>query len=737
MAEQVARIWNWPAGEVQQQLAEAGAFTDTRFIGEHNQQQKVSFGARFLKGADSLLSRALVDNVAKLTGSEQKVEQLRREILLTGPDYDEAIRQCAVIADEDYKFAELALQRALSALSKLGKNIQEAIEDIKHKTGSKGQATTAKEVAKQLEDTRKSLSAEIIKEIENVRESLRAKERALNHFSITFMGRTKAGKSTLHAIVTDDGWDAIGVGKQRTTRFNRVYEWKNIRIIDTPGIGAPGGKSDEEIAKSIIDESDVICYVVTNDSIQESEFAFLRLLKEKAKPLIILLNVKNNLRDSRRLEHFLKNPDKVFVMDGQSGLRGHIERIRRYAREHYANDYFDIVPVMLLAAQLSREPEHAKKKQELFKASRMQDFLDSIRVSLVNHGAIRRSQTLLGSTVGAIDHPNKWVNQQALVYEKLTETLKNKREGIQKDIRKAAKDAKDSLLQQIDSIFQDTINAIPSFAEDHWNSKEIAIKVGWEQKLKALRFEERLKIAYQEASKNFNKEVQEALEEIGNELQLISQLGSSDFSFTEQDSNNFRGFVRIGSSLLLIASAIITFFAPPIGLAIGIVSGVVSGIVGMFKSQDEKRREAVINISTSLESQLNTHWQSTLQQAKGDFGKYSDSVTTNINIYFEELIAGLEAIASELEKAKNKLSGRANYLNRAYAKRIIDWCVEENETLTDERIKETIDQVQRDFGRNMKIVTKSKVQRLKSLENIKHILQEDISFSYLKFPTKD
>ncbi|MEG4091536.1 GTPase [Microcoleus sp. Pol12B4] len=590
MAEQVARIWSWPAGKVQRQLVEAGAFTDTRFLGEHNQQQKVSFGARFLTGADSLLSRALVDNVAKLTGSEQKVEQLRREILLTGPEYDEAIRQCAVIADEDYKFAELALKRALSALSKLGKNIQEAIEDIKHKTGSKGQATTAKEVAKQLEDTKNSLSAEIIKEIQNVRESLRAKERALNHFSITFMGRTKAGKSTLHAIVTDDGWDAIGVGKQRTTRFNRVYEWKNIRIIDTPGIGAPGGKSDEEIAKSIIDESDVICYVVTNDSIQESEFAFLQLLKEKAKPLIILLNVKNNLRDSRRLEHFLKNPQKVFVMDGQSGLRGHIERIRRYAQEHYANDYLDIVPVMLLAAQLSREPEHEKKKQELFKASRMQDFLDLIRVSLVNHGAIRRSQTLLGSTVGAIDHPNKWVNQQALVYEKLTETLKNKREGIQKDIQKAAKDAKDYLLQQIDSIFQDAINAIPSFAEDNWNSKEIAIKVGWEQKLKALRFEERLKIAYQEASKNFNKEVQEALEEIGNELQLISQLGSSDFSFTEQDSNNFRDFVRIGSSLLLIASAIITFFAPPIGLAIGMVSAVVSGIVEMFKSQDEKRR---------------------------------------------------------------------------------------------------------------------------------------------------
>ncbi|MDQ2098736.1 MAG: GTPase [Tychonema bourrellyi B0820] len=735
MAEQVARIWNWPAGEVQRQLAEVGAFSDTRFIGEHNQQQKPSIGARFLKGADSLLSRALVDNVAKLTGSEQKVEQIRREILLTGPEYDEAIRQCAVIADEDYKFAELALESADKALSKLAKNIQVAIEDIKYKTGGKDQATTAKEVAKQLEDTKNSLTAEIIKEIESVRESLRAKERALNHFSIAFMGRTKAGKSTLHAIITDGGWDAIGVGKQRTTRLNQVCEWKNIRIIDTPGIGAPGGQSDEEIAKSIIDESDVICYVVTNDSIQESEFGFLRLLKEKAKPLIILLNVKNNLRDSRRLEHFLKNPDKLFEMDGQSGLGGHIERIRRYAQEHYANDYFDIVPVMLLAAQLSREPEHEKKKKELFEASRMQDFLDSIRVSLVNHGAIRRSQTLLGSTVGAINNPYQWVNQQALVYEKLAQTLKNKREAIQNDIQKAAKDAREYLRQQIERIFQDAINAIPSFAEDHWNSNEIAMKLGWEQKLKALRFEKRLKIAYEETSKKFNKEVQEVLEEIGNELQLISQLGSSDFSFTEQDSNNFRDFVRIGGGLLGIAGTIIALFvAPPVGIAIAIGTGVFSMMTGMFKSKDEKRREAVINISTSLETQLNTHRQRTLQQAKGDFGKYSDSVTTNINIYFEELIAGLDAIATHLERAKKKLSGIENYLNRAYAKRIIDWCAEKYETMTDECINQIIATVERDLGRNMKIVTKSKVQQLKSLEDIKHILQEDISFSDLKSP---
>ncbi len=741
MAEQVAKIWNWPTGQVQRQLTEAEALSNTKVLDEDQQQQKLSISARVLQGADSLLSRELVDNVAKLTGSEQKVEQLRREILLSGPDYDEAIRHCAVIADQDYKFAELALKRALSALSNLDKNIQNAIENIKHKTGDKGKATTAKEVAKQLGDTRNALSAEIIKEMKNVGSSLRAKERALNHFSITFMGRTKAGKSTLHAIVTDDGWDAIGVGKQRTTRFNRVYEWKNIRIIDTPGIGAPGGKSDEEIAQSVIDESDVICYVVTNDSIQESEFGFLKLLKEKSKPLIILLNIKKNLSDPRRLEHFLQNPNKEFMMEGKSGIGGHIQRIRRYAEDHYANGYFDIVPVMLLAAQLSREPKHEGKKKELFKASRMQDFLDSIRESLVNHGAIRRSQTLLGSTVGAINNPYQWVNQQTLIYEKLTDTLKNKREEISKNIRKSAEDAKEYLLQAINEIFQDTMNAIPFFAEDHWNSKEIAMKLGWEQKLKAIRFEERLNSAYEETNQKFNKEVQEVLSEVGNELQLIAKLEGKNFSFTEQDSTVFaRNFARIGGSIIVVVGTILTFFsliAPPVGIAIGIIGTVFSLMTNIFKSKDQKRREAVAKISTSLTEELNKHKQTTLQEADANTDKFFDSVVVNIDAYFEELIQGLDAIATHFGAAKKNLLVTTDSLNCAYAKRIIDWSTEQHEPLTIEGIKKTIAKVERDFGCSMKIVTKSKVQRRKLLEDIKHILQEDISFGNLKSPKKD
>lgn len=426
------------------------------------------------------------------------------------------------------------------------------------------------------------------------------------------MGKTKAGKSTLHAIITGDGWEAIGVGKQRTTRFNRVYEWKNIRIIDTPGIGAPGGKTDEEIAEDVIEESDVICYVVTNDSIQETEFKFLQLLKEKAKPLIILLNVKNNLRDSRRLEHFLANPEKLFAVDGQSNLGGHIERIRRYAKQNYANDYFEIIPVMLLAAQMSREPEHEEIKDQLFQASQMQKFLDSIRLSLVEYGKIRRSQTLLGSTVGSIDKPNQWVIQQEQVYQQLVTTLKDKHKTVRKDIQKAVRDNQQYLLQQIEAIFQDTFNSIPSFAEEFWDANDSRLNQGWEQKLKSIRFEARIKAAYE-----------------------------------------------IGGNILTIAAPIVGLLVPaiaPIAAVGGIIGFAINQMSGWAKSKEQKRREAVQNICQSLSNQLIKQQQNTIQQAKTDFNKYTDAVFSSISVYFEEMIQGLEIISNQLETAKNRLN---------------------------------------------------------------------------------
>lgn len=159
---------------------------------------------------------------------------------------------------------------------------------------------------------------------------------------------------------------------------------------------------------------------------------------------------------------------------------------------------------------------------------------------------------------------------------------------------------------------------------------------------------------------------------------------------------------------------------------------VLGGLAGLFKSKEQRRREAVQSIASSLTVQLCNHQQNILQQARVDFGKYCDSVAANIDTYFEELIPRIEIIASQLEAAKKKLDGTANYLNRAYAKRILDWSLEQHEPLTNETINKAIGKVKRDFGRSMSIQTKSRFQIRKSPDDIKRILQENVSIQTIK-----
>ncbi|MGB3612217.1 MAG: GTPase [Elainellaceae cyanobacterium] len=689
----------------------------------------LSAGARLLKGTETLFSKSLVDVLTDLAPQPvaQRIEQLHREILLSGPQYDEAIQRCAEIAREDITYAERALEQTSRSLKTLETCIQHIVGSIGETIAEQDSRQAAKEVAKQLDQTAQGLSSQVLRDLECVHAALQAKRRSLSHFTIAVMGRTKAGKSTLHAVVTGEGWEAIGIGKQRTTRYNRVYEWKNIRIIDTPGIGAPGGKTDEEIASSVIEEADVICYVVTDDSIQETEFAFLKLLKERTKPLVVLLNVQYNLRDSRRLEHFLKNPGRWFAPDGRSGLGGHLNRIHRYAQEHYPNDYMTVIPVMLLGAQMAQEPEHKAQAKRLFQASRVQDFLDAIRLSLVDHGIIRRSQTLLGSTVGSIDASQQWVTQQAASYHDLAKQLREQRANLQRQIQGAQQDSQQLLHHQVREVFQSAFDQVAPFAEAHWKHDEGGMKSSWSHILKNIRFEERLQAANDYSREAFKEAVQEAIDELGREIELVGNLNSCSLQFSTQNTSFLdKDLVRIAGMTLVAAGAILAFVFPPLGL-LGFVGGVVSWFASGFKSRDQKRREAVQQISGSLYHQLDEQQDAALEQVAREFETYCQSVAEAVDSYFEELIKGLEAIAEALDTAHRQLGAAANGLNRAYAKRIVDWAADQYEPLTDTAISRKIHSVDRNFGCSMQIQTTTPLPLAKTPEAICQVLQEQVS----------
>lgn len=721
--EQVASLWNIDLVEVKRLRTNAEQFPQPQ--SEHSEFESHSNSGTAFKKVELFLAKWLKDIAPEAVG--RRIDQLQEEVLLAGPEYKEAIEQCAEIAHKDYQLTARKLESASQALTLLNQNIDSALAQLGSQISRTGKAENLNSVVSQLESTRQNLRDTALKEIENLKLSLQSKNRSLNRFSIAFMGKTKAGKSTLHAIVTGEGWDAIGVGKQRTTRYNRVYDWKNIRIIDTPGIGAPGGQSDEEIAEGVVEEADVICYVVTNDSIQEIEFEFLKVLKDRAKPLIILLNIKNNLREKSRLEYFLNNPDKLFRKEGKSGIGGHFERIKCYASEHYANQYFDIIPVMLLAAQMSCEKQYEKQSAQLRKASRLNVFLDSLRVSIIEHGTIRRSQTLLGSTVYSIEQPRQWAEAQASIYHELAETISNKQKQLKQDFDRAVWDIEAELTQQIKSIFGDIRNSIDTFSTEHWEDSEQDLKKAWQKKLSDSKLERRLKTEIENAQKNLEARTRQILEEIGKELELLADFNISASQFSQSAGNFFernKDYLKLGAALLGAAGACAGFF-----LGGGILAGAVALIgtsIGLFanslKDKSKRRIEATHSICAELSRQLKNHELEVLKNTENQLENLSQSTTDSLNKYFKYLSDGLEKISKYLYDTDSTLRSSVDNLNIAYAERIIEWATGH---------KQAVRKVQRDFvAKRIEIWVTEPHPLKKDLQELSQILQEDLIVHY-------
>ncbi|MBK7299665.1 MAG: hypothetical protein IPI79_04235 [Moraxellaceae bacterium] len=193
----------------------------------------ISRKAKFLKGLDAVLSKKVVDKIIDTLGKESTkkfIDEARTQILLQGPEYDAAIERCKKIGLEDIDIVDKSLLATQQALLMLEKDLDQVIASF---TRGYSQSSSASEVVNYLNGDKAVISTRLKVNINGLMTTQEKKRKAINYFTISFMGKSKAGKSTLHAIVTGEGWDAIGVGKQNTTKFNRVYEWHNIRIIDT------------------------------------------------------------------------------------------------------------------------------------------------------------------------------------------------------------------------------------------------------------------------------------------------------------------------------------------------------------------------------------------------------------------------------------------------------------------------------------------------------------------------
>lgn len=587
------------------------------------------------------------------------------DMMLGGLGYSASIAQITEDAEKD-------LARVTRIIDDLNSMLNEEYNHLASiKPSSKKVSKEVLKIEQIIQGIRGSFNEIIDNSLTSNREVLDKKRRNIRYFTIAFMGRTKAGKSTLHKVITQQENDDIGVGKLRTTRYNRSWYWNKLRIVDTPGIGAPGGEADTEIAKSIIDEADVVCYVVTSDSIQETEFDFFSTIKERNKPLYIILNVKSNLNQAIRLKRFIANPNDWRLGDGPQSIKGHIERIHDKLDGKYNMDAVRIIPIHLLAAQIALSGEQDSKTSKiLFEASNISEFTNSVKKEVQLSGSLKKSLSVIDGTSYQIN----------TIWHKIYADLKSLKEGNEVLKKKQAKNHtffKKELAhveQYLKDIFQSTRNELhnraSAFASSHYDDENAG--KAWSNDAVVKSLNKSLEQQIQERFNDLNEKIKSELEEMIMDMRISLATDNIGSNVSGESVTNTRFAAKMFVSVISAA----LFVWNPLGWSVAVLT--VVGIIGsflssLFTSKAEKIRKAKDKLRKQLYDSIDSGIDKNLKQVLENARKSINNTYKSIDSVLKAYTKNADDIIINMDKLVKQVQEQENAINSLVSLRILDF----------------------------------------------------------------
>lgn len=587
------------------------------------------------------------------------------DMMLGGLGYSASIAQITEDAEKD-------LARVTRIIDDLNSMLNEEYNHLASiKPSSKKVSKEVLKIEQIIQGIRGSFNEIIDNSLTSNRDVLDKKRRNIRYFTIAFMGRTKAGKSTLHKVITQQENDDIGVGKLRTTRYNRSWYWNKLRIVDTPGIGAPGGEADTEIAKSIIDEADVVCYVVTSDSIQETEFDFFSTIKERNKPLYIILNVKSNLNQAIRLKRFIANPDDWRLGDGPQSIKGHIERIHDKLDGKYNMDAVRIIPIHLLAAQIALSGEQDSKTSKiLFEASNISEFTNSVKKEVQLSGSLKKSLSVIDGTSYKIN----------TIWHKIYTDLKSLKEGNEVLKKKQAKNHmffKKELAQveqYLMDIFKNTKkefkNRASTFASEHYDDEEAG--KAWSNDAVVKSINKRLEQQIQERFNDLNEKIKSELEEMIMDMRISLATNNIGSNVSGESVTN----TRLAANVFVSVISATLFVWNPLGWSVAVLA--VVGIIGsflssLFTSKSEKIRKATDKLRKQLYDSIDSGIDKNLKQVLENTRKSINDTYKSIDSVLKAYTKNADDIITDMDRLVKQVQEKENAINSLVSLRILDF----------------------------------------------------------------
>jgi tRNA U34 5-carboxymethylaminomethyl modifying GTPase MnmE/TrmE len=568
--------------------------------------------------------------------------------------YLSSLQSCNRIAREEYLAVQGYFECCDNIIEALRKKLQSVIEH--------GCQTLSED--KMVEDGLASMLQDLERGYEKLlskrNANLAKQKRSLDCFNVMLFGRTMAGKSTIREAITRGDGQTIGKGAQRTTRDVKEYEWSNLRIIDTPGFGAYNGQEDTQIAHKILEQSDVVLFMLNSDSIQESTFVELEYVHKLNKPLIFVLNMKKDLENDGNRRRALRSPEKYVFKE--EDIQEHTNRLKNLAGRAGINpSTVRIIPIHAQAAFLATKVSGGESSQ-LHELSRIDNVLNALIDEVEGNGPIRRVQTFLDSSLHHVDEQSLLVLSQRDRLTKLLQQYESSLTRISQWKVKTLRDAPRFLSREVDAAFKPLIDSVADFVDDHIEDENAA--VAWERHYESFKITKKVERSVQalaeqvvEELQDFNREMNEGLD-----ITLSFEVVHDGRNFSEFDFKRINGW---GSAIAGVVSAIAFFNSwNPVGwVAAGV--GIVFTIFSFFSdSRAKKLKEA----KTKQRQNLLNDIEESKRKIKASLEAWSDTSLHRAIILPAEhnlslLCQALSSFISELDGTDSHLCALKHEIN--------------------------------------------------------------------------
>lgn len=676
---------------------------------------------------------------------------------LSGASFTRKVVSIAKKSRGDLGAAEYVMRSYNTNLQVLFDQLSYSIDNIDHSNKIK-KNKEVNDFKRFIDNLKSNVLSDIQKNLDDNDKILNKKKRTINYYTIAFMGRTKSGKSTLHKVITKDKDDDIGHGKQRTTRYNRSWHWENIRIVDTPGIGAPGGKTDTETAKEIIDEADLICYIVTNDSIQETEFDFLDGLKERNKPIYILLNVKENLTQNTRIRRFIKQ-----ILHANKGIKdnkdlnGFYERIKDMVGDKYDWNAIKIIPLQLLAAQIAQDNKENRSEEEikvLLKGSNIKEFIHEVKSLIFKTGHLQKTQNIILGCSYQIYSINSIVEEQLkeLIFSniRLQKTKKSLIDFISSEKDKAIK----AIDKAIDTSYKELNNNADEFTNNYYNLKSKEITKEWNSYESNKNTINRLQLNLEIISDNFEETIKDRINEAFADLEfhLEQQTIHTDIAGAKIVDRKYQvkvgGIIASGGAVVWLGLAGTAKLIGVFGLAniwnpagwgalfsiaaVAITGGITYGVSKLFSSKAKKIHKAQKKIYNAINNSLRQSKTEHKKKIRTSFIVKTDQLINSLRDGFDTILDGLGDITSSMNQISDISVKHEQQLNNLYAYRIIEHLGLTSPDEDSSNILETSQKIKSEYNFEKATITiynHNKKPNTESVNNLSKNIQTKILFS--------